>query len=60
MKKLSRSNLKNINGSGCPGGCPTGSYGPGFEHTCAEYQRLSSCCKGEVFVHISCVNIPVS
>ncbi|MBT2623136.1 MULTISPECIES: bacteriocin-like protein [Chryseobacterium] len=64
MKKLSRTQLKTINGSGCPGGCPAGNtYGPpgsGAAHSCAAYQSLSQCCKNEAFLSPACVGPVIS
>lgn len=57
MKKLSRTQLKMISGAACPGGCPAGNTygpGPGFAHSCAAYQALSTCCKGQAFVSADC------
>lgn len=58
MKKLSRTKLKTINGGACPGGCPyppgTG-YGPhNGARSCAAYQALSNCCKGQSLLEASC------
>lgn len=62
MKKLSRLQLKNINGGTCPGGCPTPPgtlYGPSTAiprptHSCAQYKALSDCCKSTVIVAMDC------
>lgn len=54
MKKLSRKDLKDINGSGYCGYCPPGPYGPGMPQSCDAYHRLPECCKDKVFVHVDC------
>jgi len=65
MKKLSRSSLKSINGSSCPGGCPTppathyGPPGSGAPYSCQAYFALSDCCKATVIVDWRCVPLTV-
>lgn len=61
MKKLSRSDLKIINGGACPGGCPyppgTG-YGPTYSiydsRTCEAFRMLSNCCQNQSFLDRKC------
>ncbi|ROI00704.1 bacteriocin-like protein [Chryseobacterium daecheongense] len=65
MKKLSRSELKNIQGSGCLGGCPYpagttfGPPGSGASRTCAQYQALTDCCKAQMIVAWTCFPLTV-
>ena len=57
MKKLSRTQLKNINGSGCTG-CPypPGTpYGPSYGvRSCAAYQLLPNCCQIQYLLEAAC------
>lgn len=66
MKKLSRLQLRNINGAACPGGCPYpvgttfGPPGSGATRNCQQYAALTDCCKGQYFTHVECGNPGVS
>lgn len=66
MKKLSKEQLKNINGAACPGGCPYpagttfGPPGSGATRSCQQYNAMTDCCKGQYIVHMGCVGPIVS
>ncbi|WP_139222004.1 bacteriocin-like protein [Chryseobacterium oleae] len=66
MKKLSKEQLKNINGAACPGGCPYpagttfGPPGSGATRSCQQYNAMSDCCKGQYIVHMGCVGLIVN